>query len=31
MRFGFVVCHPGEEGFKVDIPELLGLIDRMKP
>nr|WP_315193937.1 glycosyltransferase family 61 protein [uncultured Aquabacterium sp.] len=31
MRFGFVVCQPGDEGFKVDIPELLGLIDRMKP
>lgn len=31
MRFGFVVCRPGEEGFNVDIPELLGLIERMKP
>lgn len=29
MRFGFVVCHPGEDGFRVDIPELLGLIERM--
>lgn len=28
MGFGFVVCEPGEEGFRVDIPELLGLIDR---
>lgn len=31
MRFGFVVCEPGAEGFSVNIPELLHLLDRIEP
>ncbi len=31
MRFGFVVCDPGDEGFSVNIPELLHLLDRIEP
>lgn len=30
MRFGFVVCDPAEDGFKVDIDELLRLLDRIE-
>lgn len=31
MRFGFVVCDPGEDGFSVNISELLHLLDRIEP
>jgi hypothetical protein len=30
MRFGFVVCDQAEEGFQVDIDELLRLLDRLE-
>lgn len=29
MRCGFLVCEPGEEGFKVDIDRLLRLLDSL--
>ncbi len=30
MRFGFVVCDPVDDGFKVDIDELLRLLDSIE-